>query len=66
MAVGLTQPLTEMSTRNRNVGVKGGRRVGLRTLPPYVSRSSKVMWEPRPLATLGAFTACNRDIFTSY
>jgi hypothetical protein len=23
-----------------------------------------VMWEPRPLATLGASTACNRDIFT--
>jgi hypothetical protein len=22
------------------------------------------MWEPRPLATLGASTACNRDIFT--
>jgi hypothetical protein len=22
------------------------------------------MREPRPLATLGAFTACNRDIFT--
>jgi hypothetical protein len=22
------------------------------------------MWEPRPLATVGASTACNRDIFT--
>jgi hypothetical protein len=22
------------------------------------------MWEPRPLATLGASTACNSDIFT--
>jgi hypothetical protein len=22
------------------------------------------MWEPRPLATLGASTACNRDILT--
>jgi hypothetical protein len=22
------------------------------------------MWEPRPLATLGASTACNRDIYT--
>jgi hypothetical protein len=22
------------------------------------------MWEPQPLATLGASTACNRDIFT--
>jgi hypothetical protein len=24
------------------------------------------MWESRPLATLGASTACNRDIFTVY
>jgi hypothetical protein len=24
------------------------------------------MWEPRPLATLGAPMACNRDIFTFY
>jgi hypothetical protein len=44
MALGSTQPLTEMSTRNlkkRNMGVKCGRRVGLTTLPPSVSRSSK-------------------------
>jgi hypothetical protein len=36
MALGLTQPLTEMSTR-----VKSGRRVGLTTLPPSVSRLSR-------------------------
>jgi hypothetical protein len=47
MALGSTQPLTEMSTRNlkkkkkRNLGVKCGRRVGLTTLPPSVSRLSK-------------------------
>jgi hypothetical protein len=29
------------------------------TLPPSV-------WEPRPLATLGASTACNRNIFTLF
>jgi hypothetical protein len=34
MALGLTQPLTEMSTRNISWGGKGGRCVGLTTLPP--------------------------------
>jgi hypothetical protein len=36
MALGSTQPLTEMSTRNLPEGgrVKGGRRVRLTTLPP--------------------------------
>jgi len=34
IALGLTQPLTEMSTRNIYWVDKGGRRVGLTTLPP--------------------------------
>jgi hypothetical protein len=41
----LTQPLTELSTRNlknkETWGVKCGRRVGLTTLPPSISRLSK-------------------------
>jgi hypothetical protein len=45
MALGSTQPLTEMSTRNlkkkRNLGVKCSGRVGLTTLLPSVSRLSK-------------------------
>jgi hypothetical protein len=40
MALGSAQPLTEMSTRNLP-GVKSGRRVGLITLPPSVSRMSE-------------------------
>jgi hypothetical protein len=41
MALGLTQPLTQMSTRNLPGGVKGGRRVRLTTLLQSVSRLSR-------------------------
>jgi hypothetical protein len=37
MALGSTQPLIEMSTRNFP-GVKSGQHVGLTTLPPSMSR----------------------------
>jgi hypothetical protein len=37
MALGSTQPLTEMSTRNLPGGVKGSQRVRLTTLPLFVS-----------------------------
>ena len=40
VALGLTQPLTEMSTRNTSWGGNGGRCVWLTTLPPSCARFS--------------------------
>jgi hypothetical protein len=50
MALGSTQPLTEMSTRNITWG-EGGRCVGLTTLLPSCADCLKI-WEPQPLGTL--------------
>jgi hypothetical protein len=41
MALGLTQPLTEMTTRDLHGGVERGMRVRLTTSPPSVSRLSR-------------------------
>jgi len=46
MALGLIQPLTEMSTSNISWG-KGGRCVGLTTLPPSCADCLD-LWEPHP------------------
>jgi hypothetical protein len=46
MTLELTQPLTKMSTRNISWG-KGGRCVGLTTLPPSCAGCPEI-WEPQP------------------
>jgi hypothetical protein len=44
MALGMTQPLTEMNTRNISWG-KGDRFVGLKNLPPSCADFLEI-WEP--------------------
>ena len=46
MALGCTQPLTEMSTRNISWGGKGNRCVRLTTLPPSCAECLEI-WEPQ-------------------
>jgi hypothetical protein len=48
------------------LGVKGGRRVRLIPLPPYVSRLSIKYWGPWRLTSLWASTACYRNSFTFF
>jgi hypothetical protein len=52
MALGLTQPLTEMGTRNISLG-KGGRCVVITTLPPLCADCLKI-WDPQPPGKLRA------------
>jgi len=52
MALGLIQFLTKMSTRNIS-GSKGGRCVGLTTLPSSCVDCLEI-WEPHPPGTLKA------------
>jgi len=57
MALGLTQPLTEMSNRNNSWG-KVDRCVGQTTLPPSCADCLE-MWEPQTLESSGPVQACN-------
>jgi len=61
MALGLTQPLTEMSASNISwEGGKGGRCVWLTTLPPSCVDCLQI-WEPQP-----AVQACNINMNNKY
>ena len=53
MALGLTHPLTEVSTRSISWGGKGSRCIGLTTLPPPCADCLDI-WKPQPPGTLGA------------
>jgi hypothetical protein len=65
MALGSTQPLTEMSTRNLPAG-KGRPVCGADNLTATCESIVYKMWEPQHLTTLWAFMACYRDSFTFY
>jgi hypothetical protein len=65
MALGSTQPLREMSTRNLSGG-KGRPACGADNLTDICERIGYKMWEPRRLTTLWASTACYRDSFTFF
>jgi hypothetical protein len=65
MALGSTQPLTEMSTRN----IPGGKeRPALKAdnLTAICEPIVWQMWDTRRLTTLWASTACYRDSFTFF
>jgi len=62
VALGLTQPVTEMSTRNISWRDEGGRYVGLTTLPPSCASCLEI-WEPQPSGTLRACPGCNGIAF---
>jgi hypothetical protein len=65
MALGSTQPLTEMSARNLT-GSKGRPARAADNLTAIREPIVWKMWEPRFLTTLRAFMACYKDRFTFY
>jgi hypothetical protein len=60
MALGSTQPLIEMSTKNR----LGGKRRWARKVDNINVKCKPKICEPRRLTILWVFTACYRDSFT--
>jgi hypothetical protein len=62
MALGSTQRLTEMSTRNLLEGK--GRLARKADLTAICEPTVQKMWKPRRLTTLWAFKTCYRDSFT--
>jgi len=65
MALGSTQPLTEISTRSISWGDKGGRCVRLTNLPPSCTVVMKSV-HLNFLESYGPLQACNGIAFTFY
>jgi hypothetical protein len=65
MALGSTQPLTEMSTRNI-LGCKGRPACMVNNLAAIYEPIVYKMWEPQHLTTLWASMACYRDSYFLY
>ena len=65
IALGSTQLLIEMSTRNISWGGKGDRCVGLTTLPPSCADCLEI-WESQPPGTLRACPGLYRDCIYVY
>ena len=63
MALGLTQPLTEMNTRSISWWGTVGRRVGLTTFPPSGADCLEI-WEPQPPVILRACPGLWLDRYT--
>jgi hypothetical protein len=64
-ALGLTQPLTEMSTRNFP-GDKGRQARQADNLTAICKLTVYIMWEPLCLTTLWDSMACYRDSFAFF
>jgi hypothetical protein len=62
MALGSTQPLTEMSTRNLSGGE--GRPARKADLTAICELIFQIIWDPQHLSTLWASMACYRDNFS--
>jgi hypothetical protein len=62
MALGSTQPLNRNGYQEYCLGGKGGRCVGLTTLPPSCADCLGI-WEPEPPGALRACPALHRDCF---
>jgi hypothetical protein len=65
MALGSTQPLTEMSIRNLRGG-KGRPALNADNITAICEPLLQKMWEPRRPTDLCASTACYRDNFTFF